>query len=72
MRHRITVFIYLLLASLIVSSCNFSPKYTRDLSLFFNKKEYISPLSQKMSVAELTNWWDRLNDSMTSKLVRQL
>lgn len=72
MHNRITPFLYIMIACIVVSSCNFSPKYVRDLSIFKEKKEYKNALQKKVSTENLANWWDRLNDPLTSKLVKKL
>ena len=72
MYHRIISLFYIVAVSLIVSACNFTPKYTRDTSLVAPKKEYENALQKKLSVSELTNWWDELGDPLTSRLVKTL
>ena len=72
MSNRRTSFLYIIMLCLIVSSCNFSPKYIRDLSLFKEKKEFENALQKKVSTENLVNWWDRLNDPLTSRLVKKM
>ena len=72
MHYRIISFLYIIVTCTIVSSCNFSPKYVRDLSLFKEKKEFENALQKKVSTETLVNWWDRLNDPLTSRLVKKL
>lgn len=72
MRLNIAFVFYITMVSLVVSSCNFSPKYIRDISLFSQKKDYDNALQEKLSANELVNWWDRLKDPLTSKLIKKL
>lgn len=58
--------------TLFTSACNFTPKYQRDTSIFKEKEHLAEEQPQQISDQDLARWWQKLQDPVSERLVKEL